>query len=123
MTGEPLYPQRAESLYVAIESDELIGRFYETEGDPDIGRELSIRLFEHAEFPDDPETTPLIGRDGEQVQEDGQSLMQAEYVNFAARHHFEALETILDFLMMEKGSPDYGTMRAAMLARLGVART
>jgi hypothetical protein len=108
----------ADSPYNTLAHAELIDRFYATEGDPDMGRELSIRLFAHADFADDPMTAPLIGGDGKRVQEDGKPLVLADYINFAAGHHFEALESILDFLMMEPGTPDYETMRATMLGRL-----
>lgn len=106
------------SPYAEIGHTELIGEFYATEGDPDIGRELSVRIFEHAGFDGDPRAVPLNGRDGTQVQENGQSLTLADYVNFAAVHHFEALENILEFLMMKPGEQDYVTMRATILSRL-----
>jgi hypothetical protein len=113
----------AASVYDTLAHAELIDQFYVTEGDPDIGRELSVRLFAHADFADDPRTAPLIGGDGAQVQEDGQPLKLADYVNFAARHHFEALESILDFLLMTPGTQDYETMRATMLGRLSPGKS
>lgn len=122
VSGEPIPAARAESQFDVIAHPELIDIFYETEGDAEVGRELSVRIFEHAGFPADPTTTPLIGRDGKPVQQDGKGLTLADYVNFAAQHHFEAVESILDFLMMEKQSPNYETMRATILARLNITR-
>lgn len=121
-TGDYIPPPNPESPFAAVEHAALIEKFYETEGDPDIGRELSLRILAHAEFPGNPIATPLIGRDGMPVQQDGVSLSLADYVNFAVGHHFEAVESILDFLMMQKGSPDYDTMRAAIVARLNASQ-
>lgn len=113
--------QEARVRYVALENPVLINQFFKTKGNPDIGRELSIRYFEHAGFTGDPLTTPLIGRDGKQVQHNGQLLVLADYVNFAADHHFEALTVpkgVFESLLMEPGTPDYEDMCASVLARL-----
>ncbi|HKU18023.1 MAG TPA: hypothetical protein VJP80_02005 [Candidatus Saccharimonadales bacterium] len=115
-------PQETASPYAGFEHSMLIDRFYETEGDPDIGRELSVRLFAHAGLEGDPRVVPLIGRDGTQVQGSDGPLTLADYVNFAARHHIDALEGILSFLMMEPGQEDYVAVRATMLSRLGAGR-
>ncbi|HVV66925.1 MAG TPA: hypothetical protein VHB72_02535 [Candidatus Saccharimonadales bacterium] len=105
-----------------ISHAELIDRFYETEGDPAIGRELSVRLFKHACLASDPSTTPLIGRDGKQVQGDNGPLTLADYVNFATAHHPHALEGILDFLMEQPGTPEYEETRTDMIGRLSAGR-
>ncbi len=110
-----------ESAYAAYTHDALIDAFYESEGSPEIGRELSTRLFQHAGLTGDPAQEPLIGRDGAQVQHNNQPLTLADYVNFAADHHFEALEPILDFLMTKPGEHEYETTRAIMLSRLNIA--
>jgi len=116
--GETALPPEAVSPYAEFGHAELIDRFYETEGDPAIGTELSVRLFAHAGVPADPRTEPLRGRDGTQVQLGGKLLMLADYVNYAAMHHFEAVEDILSFLMMQSGTQDYEMVRATMVGRL-----
>ena len=105
--------------YADVDSVELVGIFYDTEGDLTVGKELSSRVFEHAGFSGELSTVPLVGRDGSQIQEDGRALMLIDYINFAARHHFDAVPAILDFLSMDKGSQDFETMRAVIVDRLG----
>jgi hypothetical protein len=111
------------SPYAGIGHEELIDEFYEADGgDPAIGKELSARLLRHAGFTGDPNTTPLIGRDGTRVVEDGRPLVLADYINFAAaghtEGHLEALDEILGFLDMGPGQQDYESMRAGMMRRL-----
>lgn len=110
------------SPYAELSHAQLIGQFYETEGDTNIGRELSDRLFRHAGLTIDPNVTPLLGRDGKQIQEGGASLTLTDYVNYAAGHHFEALEGILDFLLTQPGDGNYEAAQAAMLSRLNAGR-
>ncbi|HSX07204.1 MAG TPA: hypothetical protein VLG92_05800 [Candidatus Saccharimonadia bacterium] len=119
---EMIVPEAA-SPYAEFGHAELIGQFYETEGDPDIGRELSVRLFEHAGLTIDPRVAPLIGRDGMQVRESDGPLTLSDYVNFAARHHLEALEEILDFLMKKPGEQDYEATRATIAGRLSLGKS
>lgn len=116
--GAPGLPVEAISPYAEFETAALVDRFYETEGDPTIGTELSVRLLGHARFAGDPRTTPLVGRDGAQVQVDGRPLVLADYVNYAAQHHFYAVGEILDFLSMKPGTQEYVSTRAAMMGRL-----
>jgi len=106
------------SPYAELMHAELIDRFYESEGDPAIGTELSVRLFAHAGLEIDPRTAPLLGRDGNPVKQGDRTLMLADYVNYAAGHHFEALEGILDFLMTKPGDENYDTTRATIAGRL-----
>lgn len=108
----------AASPYAEVGHRDLIDRFYETEGDPSVGAELSARLFEYAGLAVDPSVAPLIGRDGRQVEENGRPLTLSDYVNYAAGHHFEALEGILGFLMQRPGEQGYDTARAAIVGRL-----
>lgn len=110
----------ARIAYAELEHSTLINKFYATEGDKDIGRELAIRLFEHAGYEGDPGTTPLIGRNGFQLIDDNNRLTLADYVNYAAGHHFDAIGEILDFLQMEPGESNYEGWRNAMFGRLGV---
>lgn len=120
-TGEgAVLPPEDRSAFAEIEHAELIDRYYRTQGeDLGIGRELALRLFEHAGFPRDPRGLPLIGRDNTPVLgNDGKPLMLVDYVNWAAEHHTEALPSILDFLLMAPGTIDYEGTRAAMLARI-----
>lgn len=116
--GETVLSPEAASPYAEFGHAELIDRFYATEGDPAIGTELSVRLLAHAGIPVNPRTAPLIGRDGRQVLLDGKPLALADYVNYAARHHFEAVEGILDFLMLQPGTQDYELKHATMMSRL-----
>jgi hypothetical protein len=109
------------SPYAEIGHDDLIGMFYDADGDPAIGRALSVRLFEHAAIPVDPAREPLIGRDGKQVVHQGKPLTLEDYVNYAAEHHFEAVDEILDILRKTPDDPDYVETREAMLDRLNVA--
>lgn len=111
-------PLVAERSYGGVGSLDLIVEFFDSDVDQAIGRELSVRIMEHAGFPGDPDTAPLIGSDGSQIEKDGNPLTLADYINYAVDHHFEAVESILTFLLMERGSPEYETMRAAMLTRL-----
>ena len=106
------------SAYEGIGHDDLIGMFYETMGDPDIGRELSVRLFDHAGLAIDPTSVPLMGRDGLQVDKDGVGLTLADYINYAADHHFEAVGSILSFLSMKPGDADYQGIQVGIIARL-----
>nr|MDQ3094129.1 hypothetical protein [bacterium] len=82
-----------------------------------------VRIFKHAGFNIDPRTTPLTGKDGAQVISEGRPLTLADYVNYAAVHHFEALESILGFLEMQKGNTDYEAMSKAIVGRLNPGRT
>jgi len=106
--------------YAELGHADLVDRFYATQGDPVIGRELSIRLFAHADIPIDPGTAPLIGRDGTQIQLDGRPLTLADYVNYAAGHHLEAVESILNFLMAQPGTQDYEATHATIQSRLNI---
>jgi hypothetical protein len=110
------------SPYAKLETLELVDLFYERDADPAVGQEIAVRYFEHAGFTDDSRTTPLIGRDGKQVQEDGRQLFLVDYINYAAKHHSEALDSILSFLLMRPGEQDYEDMRASILARLKASR-
>lgn len=108
--------------YARYGHEELIGQFYESEGDPAIGEELGVRLYTHAGLAGDPRTIPLIGRGGPQFAENGRPLMLSDYVNFAAQRHIEALEEILAFLTMKPGTADYENVRGVMLGRLNAGR-
>lgn len=123
-SSEQLLAQSQETLspYAGIEHTELIGMFYESKGNPDIGRELSVRLFTHAGGIDDVENTPLLRRDGTQVFDENTPLVLADYVNFAVKHHFNAVESILSFLMMSPGEPDYEAMKETVQEWMGVAK-
>ncbi len=107
-----------EATFESLSDTELIDQFYVSEGNPVIGKELAVRIFAHANFTDDPNTTPLIGRDGKQVVQAGQPLVLSDYVNFAVTHHFDAVEGILDFLRMKSGTQDYETVRQSVVGRL-----
>lgn len=122
MGSKPESSPEDASPFAAFSHRALIDRYYETEGSPNVGLELSIRLFRHAGLVGDPTIMPLIGRNGAQVEEGGRPLMLADYVNFAAKHHFEAVESILDFLTMQPGTQDYDAMRASMVGRLEAGR-
>jgi hypothetical protein len=113
-----------EAKYDKIGSPALIVRFYESGLDQEIGRVLSARLLAHAGYPGDPSTEPLNGRDGKQVEDSdtGKSLTLADYVNYAAEHHFYALEGILDFLHTQPGEADYEKGRAAYEGYIGANR-
>ncbi len=107
------------SPFAAYDHPTLIDKFYESEGDPNIGKELAIRLFAHAGVGTaDPNTAPLIGRDGAQVQGEEGPLVLADYVNYAAVHHFRYVEGILGFLLVHPGEEEYEAGRTAMIARL-----
>jgi hypothetical protein len=95
--------------------DELIDAFYAAElNDVNMGTELALRLFAHAELAGEPRATPLIGRNGSQVEMDGKPLVLADYINFAARRHPQELGGILDFLTMEPGGEDYKAVQETM---------
>ncbi len=110
--------------YSGIGNAALVVKFYEMGADPDIGRELSLRLMAHAGYTGDPVAEPLTGKDGKPVQdaETGQPLTLADYVNFATEHHFYALEGILNFLHTTPGEPEYEEGRAAYSGYLGTNR-
>lgn len=108
--------------YIGIRTPELIGQFYETKGDPAIGRELSIRLLEHAGLGRGVSDRPLAGRDGRQVVAGDRPLVLADYVNYAAEHHFAALDEVFNFFLMQEGTPDYEAARAGMLARINAGK-
>lgn len=117
----------AVSPHAKLETLEIVDLFYEKNtNDPEaaqeVGQEVAVRFFEHAGLTDDPRTTPLIGRDGKQVQEDGRPLFFVDYINYAARHHPNALDSILSFFLMEPGEQEYEDMRAVILAKLEVGR-
>ena len=99
-----------------------IDEYYEKEGDPVIGRELSVEFFRHADISTDPSTTPLIGRDGEPIQGDEGPLTLADYVNFAAQRHPYALSEILDFLLKRPGTQSYQDAREVILGRFKFGR-
>lgn len=101
-----------------IRHQDLIDMFYESEGDLDIGRELSSRLFKHAGIDIDLSRMPLLKSDGNQVIEDGVSLTMQDYVNYAASNHFYALESILSFLLMQPGERDYEDSKKTMLDKI-----
>jgi hypothetical protein len=103
--------------YADLDHIDLIGDFLDTQ-DPNMGRALSARLFAHAGLEVDPYTTPLRGRDGTQVEQDGRSLVLADYVGYAAEHHGDAMEEILGFLLTDKKHEDYISMQAAISDRL-----
>lgn len=110
--------------YDGIGNAALIVKFYEMGADPEIGRELSVRLLAHAGYTGDPTTEPLTGKEGKRVQdaETGQLLTLADYVNFATEHHFYALEDILNFLHTKPGEPKYEEGREAYAGYLGTNR-
>ena len=111
--------------YAAMSHEELIGAFVNSQGEPAIGTVISIRTFVHAGFKGDPTTTPLRGRDGRQIEENGRPLMLADYHNYAASHHFDYLESILeftlDFLNQEKGSDKHQEMCRFIMAQAGIS--
>jgi hypothetical protein len=109
--------QPETSTYADLDHIDLIGEFLDKQ-DPEMGRALSVRLFAHADLRVDPYATPLVGRDGKQVEQDGKSLVLADYVGYAAEHHGDAMEEILGFLLTEPGDKDYDSMRAAISGRL-----
>jgi hypothetical protein len=109
----------AVSPYADMGHKELIGRFYETDGSSRaIGRELGTRLFTHLGFPGDPTRVAFTGRSGEQLQLDGEGIVWADYINFAAESHPEVIESILDALTEGPGEPAYDTALATMQAWL-----
>ncbi len=118
--GHNSFPQRspeAAASYAELSHIDLISEFLE-EQDPDVGRALSARLFAHADLRVDPYITPLVGRDGKQIEQDGRSLVLADYVGYAVEHHGDAMEAILGFLLTEPGDGDYETTQAAIVGRL-----
>lgn len=108
---------------VELEHSDLIDRFYESEGDPVIGTELSVRIFQHASFMGDPIVTPLLGGNGEQVIDDGKPLVLADYINFATKHHPDAVEQILDFLLLEAGTKEFEDIKSVILRRLNSGKS
>lgn len=110
--------------YRGIENAALVVKFYEMGADPEIGRELSLRLMAHSGYAGDPATEPLIGKDGKPVldAETGQPLTLADYVNFATEDHFYAVEGILNFLHTKPGEPEYEEGRAAYSVYLDANR-
>lgn len=120
--GTGLSPE-VVSPYAEFEHPALIEAFYETEGNPDIGVELAVRMFAHAGIAEDPRAQPLIGRTGAQIEVNGKPLTLADYVNYAADNHIDALPGILGFLMTNPGEPDYETMRTTMQDRLEAGRS
>jgi hypothetical protein len=102
--------------FEGIDHTTLIDQFLDADGqDQALGRELGIRLMEHAGIAD-PTTTPLMGSNGEQVGD----LVLADYVIYAAAHHAYALGDILGFLELdpERDAEDHATMREVMVERL-----
>lgn len=111
--GDVVLQSGAKSeTFESVNHFDLIDAFYASQGeDAGIGRELTRRLFEHAEFSDDLAASPLTGRDGSPVEQDGKPLLKEDYVNYAATHHTYALENILDFLLADPGSDKYKSGR------------
>jgi hypothetical protein len=96
------------SPFADVGDADLIERFFDSEGDPAIGRELSIRLLKHANYVGDPTTEPLLKEGKPMFDEASQrTLTLADYVYYANKNYFWALEEILDFLYTEPGSSEY----------------
>ncbi len=114
--------------YTQMDHLELVRAFYQANGEnPVASRELSLRIFKHAEqagYAGDPATDPLMGRDGNQVQDPdtGAYLMNADYVSYAVKHHRHALEGIVGFLFTQPGDDDYNTGAAIILGRTSTAQ-
>jgi hypothetical protein len=117
--GYEIFPGQSPEAptYAELDHIGLISEFLDTQ-DPKMGRALSVRLFAHAELEVDPYTTPLVGRDGVQIEQDGRPLVLADYVGYAAEHHGQAMETILGFLLTESRDEGYNSMQAAISGRL-----
>jgi hypothetical protein len=92
-----------------LNNDDLIDQFYASCcEDLEVGRELSRRIFQHAEIPEDViDQIPLTGKDGQRIELDGVPCTLVDYVNYAAKNHLDALEAILDFLKTDVGSDEY----------------
>jgi|GEM_PF-3705847 hypothetical protein len=101
-----------------MSADDLIDLFYDTEASPEVSEELSIRLFEHAEFDGDPKSTPLNDQNGVQVVEGNTPLMLSDYIKYASNHHFYALDGIFEFFNTAPGQPEYEATRASIINRL-----
>jgi hypothetical protein len=110
--------------FAGIDHTELIDTFVIEMGCQDrvIGRELGIRLMEHADIAD-ASTTPLRWSKGENAGDQIGDLTLVDYVNFAAGHHPKAVGGILALLEVdpEQDREEYAALRDAMLERLNPA--
>lgn len=103
--------------------DDLVGAFFEVEGaDHEMGRELSLRLLDHAGLPRDLGQMPLIDNDGNLVQMNATVVTVSDYVNYAAVHHLHAIPGILDFLTTTPGSSEYDAGQTVLTERLKAGR-
>lgn len=106
----------AASPYEGMLSPELIDRFFATRGNHEVGRELGVRLLRRLGFPadHDPTAEPLMGRSGEQLELDGKAVMWADYVNYAAFDHFDAIGDLFDALTDDSDGQAFKRAQAAM---------